>query len=93
MTGPVVQEPITWKERAEVAKRCTAAMEIAHLPTLIDGVDDGIGAKYAAWPDRLYLVGKNGRLDYCGGRGPRGFSPDELGKAIETSLGKAQQKK
>lgn len=41
--------------------------------------------------DRLYLVGRDGRLTYAGGRGPMGFEPDELEAAIRVELGKARR--
>lgn len=83
---PIVQEPINWKERSKLAQQCTAALKLDHIPTLIDEVDDGVGTRYAAWPDRLYLIGKNGRIAYAGAAGPRGFKPEELAEAIEAEL-------
>lgn len=43
---------------------------------------------YVAWLERLYLVGKNGRIAYTGGPGPSEFSPTELKNVIETQLAK-----
>jgi hypothetical protein len=54
----------------------------------LDRLDDQVNRDYAAWPDRLYLVGRDGRIVYAGGRGPRGFQPDELEQAILQELGK-----
>lgn len=90
MTGkgaPLVQEPVTLEERQALAQQCATAMKIEKIPTLIDEIDDGAGAAYAAWPDRLFLVGKDGKLLYAGGPGPGGFKPDELGAAIKEALG------
>jgi hypothetical protein len=36
--------------------------------------------------DRLYLVGRDGRIAFQGGEGPFGFKPEELGAAIEVEL-------
>lgn len=41
---------------------------------------------YYALPDRLYLVGRNGRIVYRGAPGPWGFVAAELEKAIEEYL-------
>ena len=38
------------------------------------------------WPDRLYLVGVDGKVVYKGGRGPFGFRPADLSTAIEKYL-------
>jgi len=43
------------------------------MPALIDGVDDAVGVAYGGWPDRLYVIGKDGRVVYAGERGPGGF--------------------
>jgi hypothetical protein len=85
MTGgehPLVQEPITLEERKAIANQCVAALELEHLPTLIDEIDDGVATRYAAWPDRLFLIGVDGKVAYSGGRGPFGFKPAELEGAI-----------
>ena len=83
---PLVQEPVTWKERQKIAKQCTTALELAHMPTLVDEIDDGVAVAYQAAPDRLYLVGRDGKIAYAGGRGPFGFSPKELETAIKKIL-------
>ncbi len=64
---------------------CTK-LEIS-IPTLIDGIDNKVGNAYAGMPDRLYLVGREGRIVYQGARGPFGFRPAELETAIEKELG------
>jgi len=90
--NPLIEEPIKWKERQELAKQCTAALKLDKIPTLIDEINDGVSQRYAAWPDRLYLIGKNGRVAYAGGAGPRGFKPTELGDAITEELAKIKKK-
>jgi hypothetical protein len=41
---------------------------------------------YAAWPDRIYVVGTDGRIAYKGGPGPRGFSAEELGRWLASNV-------
>ena len=84
---PVVQEPISDDERRALAVQCTTALKLARIPALVDGVDDAVGKRWAAWPDRLFLVGKDGRIAYAGAPGPGGFKPDELEAAIKAELG------
>ena len=52
----------------------------------MDGLDNAVASAYGGWPDRLYLVGRDGRIAYQGGEGPFGFKPEELERAIETHL-------
>ncbi len=45
-----------------------------------------VESAYAGWPDRLYLVGRDGRITWKGLPGPGGFRPEELEQAIGRSL-------
>ncbi len=49
---------------------------------IIDGMDNAVNNAYSAWPDRLYVVGKDGKIAYKGGAGPRGFQPAEMKTAL-----------
>ena len=75
------------EERREVASQCEVTLQYG-IPTLVDGMDDAVMTAYAAHPDRLYLVGTDGRIAYGGGRGPWGFKPDELKAAMDEYLGR-----
>ena len=83
---PIVEDPRTQEERNEVARVCLTRIDLEGLPALVDGLDDAVNRAYSAWPDRLYLVGKDGNVAYQGGPGPRGFQPDELETAIRAEL-------
>ena len=85
----IVEDPLTWLERAGVAKECLAKMELEGMPALIDGMDDAVNFAYGAYPDRLYLVGRDGRIAFQGGPGPFEFLPDELEDAIRVELGQS----
>ena len=81
----VVEDPISDEERLKVARKFVADMGL-EIPALLDGVDDAASRAYASHPDRLYLIGKDGKVAYAGARGPKGFSPKELRAAIATEL-------
>ena len=85
--APIVEDPITYFERQEVARTCMTRLALEPMPSLIDGMDDGVNEAYDAEPDRLYLVGRDGTIAFRGGRGPMGFLPDELEAAIRKELG------
>ena len=84
---PIVEEPLTIEERLTVATRCDAKLDLSPFTVVIDDIEDTANAAYAAHPDRLYLVDKEGRVAYAGGRGPREFFPNELEDAIREELG------
>ena len=58
------------------------------VPALLDDMDDTASKAYASLPDRLYLIGKDGKIAYAGARGPRGFKVDVLQKAMEAEVKK-----
>ena len=49
-------------------------------------MENSTDLKYYALPDRLYLIGRDGRVAYRGGPGPFGFVAAELEYAIESYL-------
>ena len=67
----------TEAKRAENAKVCVNALKLS-VPTVIDRADNKVNAAYAGWPDRMYVVGIDGKIAYKGGPGPRGFKPGEV---------------
>lgn len=83
----LVEDPITLEERRAVARVCLSRLALEPMPALVDELDDSTADAYAAHPDRMYLIGRDGRVSYRGGAGPFGFLPDELEDAIRAELG------
>jgi hypothetical protein len=79
--GIAVRDPASASERAACAVRVQTRM-----PVLIDALDNETARQYGGWPDRLYLIGKDGRVAFQGETGPAGFKPDELERAIHLEL-------
>ena len=82
-----IKQPSTLEQRLDVAKQMCAELHIS-IPGVIDGIDNKVNEAYSAWPDRLYLVSKSGKIAYKGGPGPGGFKPAELETAIKKELGR-----
>jgi hypothetical protein len=78
-------QPTTLSERTQVANACALRLDLT-LPILIDDLENSTDRKYYALPDRLYLVGRNGRIVYRGLPGPFGFIVAELEQAIARYL-------
>ena len=53
------------------------------FPAVLDGFDNSVEKAYTGWPDRIYLIDKEGRIAYKSKPGPFGFKPDELKAALE----------
>jgi len=53
------------------------------VSAVIDGFDNTTESAYTGWPERIYLIDRNGRISYKSEPGPFGFKPDELEKALK----------
>ena len=79
-------DPETIEERRVAAGECEQSLQYG-VKTYVDEIDDRVNKAYAAWPTRLYLIDRDGRVVYAGGLGPFGFKPGEFKTAIHTLLG------
>ncbi len=79
--GIAIAQPTTDIERTTVAARCCQSLNMT-IPLVVDSIDDRVGNLYSGMPDRLYLIGRDGRVLYKGGRGPFGFKPGELEQSL-----------
>lgn len=48
------------------------------MPAGIDGEDNAAKRAYAAWPDRIYAIGADGRIAFKSAPGPMGFKVPDL---------------
>jgi hypothetical protein len=85
MDGILIEQPTTDDERQEAAILCTTSLKIS-LPTVLDKIDDRVANAYAAFPDRIYIVGADGKVAYKGQPGPAGFNVPEAIAALEVAL-------
>ncbi len=83
--GQDIHDPRTIEERRAVAEECEAAMACG-IKTYIDEMDDAVMTAYVAWPERLYLVDEEGKIEYASGPGPWGFKPEEIKAAIDRTI-------
>ena len=83
--GVVFRNPTTDGERFQVAESCVRTLGI-RFPALIDGIDNTVERLYTGWPDRLLLIGRDGRVIYKSLPGPFGFDPSKLEAALRTTV-------
>ena len=84
----VFESPKDMTSRSELADTCVVRLGIK-LPAVVDRFDDATERAYTGWPDRLYLIGTDGRVLYKSRPGPFGFAPAELEAALTRALGPA----
>ena len=78
----VYANPKTAEERASVAVACVRNLKI-EFPAVIDSFDNAAERAYTAWPDRMFVVDKWGRIAHKSGPGPFGFRPSEVEAALK----------
>ncbi|MBI1738181.1 MAG: hypothetical protein HYR58_02915, partial [Acidobacteria bacterium] len=52
--------PKNAEERAEIGQMCVVKLGI-ELPALLDSFDNATEVAYTGWPDRLYVIDRDGR--------------------------------
>jgi hypothetical protein len=81
----VYASPANAEERTDLADICVTRLGIK-LPALVDRFDDAVGKAYSGWPDRLYLIDRQGRVAYKSNPGPFGFNPEDLEAALRAHV-------
>lgn len=81
----VYNQPTALDERRAVARDCCEKLNLS-MPTVVDRMDNQVDDAYAGWPERLFIIGTDGRIQYAGGRGPFGFKPDEVKRWLERNV-------
>jgi len=79
-------DPKTFVERTSVAESCVRKLGI-HIPALVDDVSDAVESAYTGWPDRLYLIDREGRVAFKSPPGPFGFKPSALEESLRPLAG------
>jgi hypothetical protein len=78
----LVASTMTKDDRVQTAGICIRNLGI-DLPALIDESDNRVERAYTGWPDRLYVIDREGRIDYKSAPGPFGFKPAEVETALK----------
>jgi hypothetical protein len=73
----VFANPRSLEERESVAGSCVRNLHI-EIPALIDAIRNSTETDYTGWPDRLYVIDRDGRVVYKSHPGPFGFHPEEM---------------
>ena len=73
-------------EKRDHATLCVRKLELP-FAVVVDGMDTAAERAYQAWPSRLYLVGRDGRIAWQTRLGELDFHADQLEQAIRETLG------
>lgn len=75
--GVCYTQPKTIEDRRAIAKDFVERFHWA-VPLVVDPMDNPAEVAYSGWPERLYVVGADGRIAYKGAMGPDGFDPEAM---------------
>ena len=81
----VLKQPREEQDRRKLARLLPDRLKYK-LPVSIDPMDGRADKAFAAWPERIYVLGVGGRIEYKGEPGPFGFKPDEAEKTLKLLL-------
>jgi type I thyroxine 5'-deiodinase len=80
--GVLFASPRSDGERADTATACVRKLGI-RIPALLDGIENRTERDYTAWPDRMYVIGTDGRIVLKTAPGPYGFSTADLERTLK----------
>jgi type I thyroxine 5'-deiodinase len=81
----VYAEPRNQDERTSLANACVRKLNIK-LPAVLDTFDNATERAYTAWPDRLYVIDREGKVAYKSTPGPFGFNPAQAEAVLKKLL-------
>jgi Iodothyronine deiodinase len=73
--GVVFKSPTSFAERTSIADSCVRKLHI-EIPAVLDNFDNSTERAYTGWPDRLYVIDREGRVAAKSRPGPFGFHPE-----------------
>ncbi len=77
----VFTNPKGYEERVNLAGTCAVKLGI-EFPALVDGIENSTETAYTGWPDRLYVIDREGRIAHKSQAGPFGFKPDDVAATL-----------
>ncbi len=80
--GVLYTQPRTLDERAQVAAACALTLNL-RIPMLLDDMTNAVDTKYAALPERLYVLDAEGRVSFKSVMGSLGFDVETWARAID----------
>jgi hypothetical protein len=83
--GVLFSQPRQWSERRSVAQTCRATLNLS-MPCAVDTIENTVDNLYASWPERIFVIDRDGRVSYAGKQGPWGFKPEDAERALRRLL-------
>jgi len=75
-------QPTTFSQRVAIANDFVTRFHFP-IPIAVDTMNNAADHTYAAWPERIYIIDRAGKIVYRGGLGPFDYHPDEARAWLE----------
>jgi hypothetical protein len=56
------------------------------LPVVVDDEENSVKNLYAGWPDRLYVIGVDGKIKFKSAPGPMGYKVPDLAAWLQANV-------
>jgi Iodothyronine deiodinase len=74
--------PQSYEQRNAVADSCVTKLNI-RIPALIDNFANTTESAYTGWPDRIYVIDRDGRVAFKTTPGPFGFETSGMEQTLK----------
>lgn len=81
----VFTSPKGYFERANLAGTCAVKLGL-QLPAVVDSISNPTEMAYTGWPDRLYVIDRDGKVAFKSPAGPFGFKPEKVRETLQQIL-------
>lgn len=71
-------------QKRDYAQRCSRKLHL-EFPAVVDGMDGAVESAYQAWPSRVFVIGKDGRILYSTRLTELDFRPEEMAEVLATA--------
>ena len=76
-------QPKTLEERVKIASEFAARLHGEEMKLVVDSIDNAAATRFAAWPERLWVVGADGKIGFKGDLGPDGYLPEKVREYLD----------
>ncbi len=80
-----IPQHTTLKGRTQAAAACGRTLKL-RMPIAVDTIDNTVGRAYAGWPNRMVVVGADGRILFASSPSPRGTDAPRLRTWLQENL-------
>jgi tetratricopeptide (TPR) repeat protein len=73
-------------QKRDYAQMCSRKLHL-DFPAVVDGIDGAVESAYHAWPSRVFVIGKDGRILYSTRLTELDFRPEEMAGILKQQVG------